>query len=54
MPGITLFILFVMALSLPYKTIHSGDIKYSSNVLSYLGTSTGPVQFVHFYCAGTG
>ena len=54
MPGITLFIPFVMALSMPYRTIHSDDIKYSSNVLSYLGTSTGPVQFVRHYCAGTG
>ena len=54
MPGITIFIPFVMALSMPYRTIDSGDIKYASNVLSYLGTSTGPVQFVRPYCVGTG
>ena len=54
MPGITLFIPFVMALSMPYRTLDSDNIKYSPNELNYLGTtSTGPVQFVHIYCADT-
>ena len=54
MPGITLFISFVMALSVPYRTLDSDDVKYSPNELSYLGTSTGPVQFVDAYCAEPG
>ena len=53
MLGITLFIPFVMALSMPYRSLDSDDIKYGPNELNYLGTSTGPVQFVHIYCADT-
>ena len=47
MPAITIsFIPFIMALSVPYRTIDSGDIKYSPRELRYRGASNGPVQFV--------
>ena len=45
MPAITIFIPFVMALSVPYRTIDSDDIKYSPRELHYRGASN-PVQFV--------
>ena len=46
MPAITIFIPFIMALSVPYRTIDSGDIIYSPKELRYRGASNGPVQFV--------
>ena len=46
MPAITIFIPFIMALSVPYRTIDSDDIIYSPKELSYRGASNGPVQFV--------
>ena len=46
MPAITIFIPFIMALSVPYRIIDSGDIIYSPKEPRYRGASNGPVQFV--------
>ena len=46
MPATTIFIPIIMALSVPYRTIDSGDIKYSPRELRYRGASNGPVQVV--------
>ena len=46
MPAITIFIPFVMALSVSYRTLDSDDLIHSPKELHYRGASDGPVQFV--------